>query len=178
MNICIYGASSAQIDKKYLDISYELGQLIAQRGHTLYFGGGNTGVMGAAAEGAFSQGGKIVGVAPSFFDTEGVLYPKVTKMIFTETMAGRKQYLEARSDAFIAMPGGIGTYDEFFECITNKQLGLHDKPGTVLNAFGYYDLLKDLLEHTISERFMAESCRALCGFFGDCATLMDDLEDQ
>ena len=172
----MYGASSALIDKKYLDAAYELGHETALRGHVLYFGGGDSGVMGAAARGASAAGGRIVSVVPSFFDVDGILYPSPSKIVYTETMGERKQYLESHSDAFIAAPGGIGTYDEFFECITNKQLGIHNKPVAVLNTGHYYDIVSELLEHTIREGFMKRACRSLCEFFTDCGALMDYLE--
>ncbi len=176
MNICMYGASSALIEKKYLDAAFELGRGIALRGHALYFGGGDTGVMGAAAKGAYHAGGTIVSVVPSFFNVDGVLFKHPTRIVYTETMSERKQYLESHSDAFIAAPGGIGTYDEFFECITNRQIGIHNKPVAVFNVGHYYDLIKELLEHTISERFLKEECRALCSFFEDSGTLLNFLE--
>lgn len=177
MNICIFGASSALIDRKYLDVSHEMGRAIALHGHTLYFGGGDTGVMGAAARGTSSAGGKTVSVVPSFFDVDGVLYPHTDRTVYTETMGERKQYLESHSDAFIAMPGGIGTYDEFFECITNKQLGIHNKPVAVFNVFHYYDIVKELIEHTIEERFMKTQCRSLCVFLDNTDDILKYIEE-
>lgn len=176
MNICIYGASSAAIDKHFLEVSEEMGRMIAARGHVLYFGGGASGVMGAAARGAYAEGGQIVSVVPSFFNVDGILFEPVSDIIYTETMGERKQVLEDHSDAFIAMPGGIGTYDEFFGCITNKQLGIHNKAVAVFNADHYFDPLETLLEHTMKAGFMKSECRSLFRFFKDCGTLLDHLE--
>ena len=176
MNICIYGASSANIGRHYLEASAEMGREIAKRGHVLYFGGGDAGVMGAAARGVYAEGGKLVSVVPSFFNVDGVLFPHPTDIIYTETMGERKQYLEAHSDAFIAMPGGIGTYDEFFECITNKQLGIHNKAVTVFNVDHYYDIVEQLLVHTMDQGFLKQECRALYRFFTDCGALLDYVE--
>jgi len=176
MNICIYGASSADIDSRFLEESEKMGREIAKRGHVLYFGGGDTGVMGAAARGVFAEGGKMVSVVPSFFNVDGVLFEHPTDIIYTETMGERKQYLEEHSDAFIAMPGGIGTYDEFFECITNKQLGIHNKAVTVFNVDHYFDLMEQLLLHTMEKGFLKKECRALYQYFEDCGTLLDYLE--
>ena len=176
MNICIYGASSADIDDRFLEESEKMGREIAKRGHVLYFGGGDTGVMGAAARGVFAEGGKMVSVVPSFFNVDGVLFEHPTDIIYTETMGERKQYLEEHSDAFIAMPGGIGTYDEFFECITNKQLGIHNKAVTVFNVDHYFDLMEQLLLHTMEKGFLKKECRALYQYFEDCGTLLDYLE--
>lgn len=123
MNICIYGASSAELKKIYYEKTEELGQLMGKRGHGLVFGGGKEGLMGAAARGVDREKGYILGIAPRFFDQPGVLYEHCTEFIFTENMRERKHLLESRSDATIVVPGGIGTYEEFFEILTLKSLG-------------------------------------------------------
>ena len=105
----------------------------------LVFGGGAQGMMGAAARGVRDGGGSIIGVAPDFFDVDGVLFPDCTEFIYTKTMRERKQILEDSSDAFIITPGGFGTLDEFFEILTLKQLERHNKAIVVLNVAGYYD---------------------------------------
>ena len=115
MNICIYGASSAELKKIYYEKTEELGRLMGKRGHGLVFGGGKEGLMGAAARGVDREKGYILGIAPRFFDQPGVLYEHCTEFIFTENMRERKHLLESRSDATIVVPGGIGTYEEFFE---------------------------------------------------------------
>ena len=115
MNICVYGAASDEIADIFKNAGEALGESLARRGHSLIFGGGASGMMGAVARGADRAGGNIISVAPSFFDIDGILYPQCTEYIFTETMRERKQILEDRSDAFIVSPGGIGTFDEFFE---------------------------------------------------------------
>lgn len=120
MNICIYGASSAQLEQIYYDKTEELGKMMAKRGHGLVFGGGATGMMGSAARGVDVEGGYILGIAPRFFDKPGVLYQNCSEFIFTDTMRERKKLLEERSDATIVTPGGIGTYEEFFEILTLK----------------------------------------------------------
>ena len=122
MNICIYGASSAELKKIYYEKTEELGQLMGKRGHGLVFGGGKEGLMGAAARGVDREKGYILGIAPRFFDQPGVLYEHCTEFIFTENMRERKHLLESRSDATIVVPGGIGTYEEFFEILTLKSL--------------------------------------------------------
>ena len=120
MNICIYGAASADLDQIYYDKTEQLGRLMAKRGHGLVFGGGETGLMGAAARGVAAEKGYILGIAPKFFDKPGVLYQKCTDFIITETMRERKHLLEEKSQATIVAPGGIGTYEEFFEIFTLK----------------------------------------------------------
>ena len=176
MNLCLYGASSDRIDAAYLQAVEELGAKLAARGHGMVFGGGAQGLMGAAARGVSSRSGYILGVAPSFFNVDGVLYPHCTEFIYTETMRQRKQIMEDRADGFIMVPGGIGTYEEFFEMLTLKQLGRHSKPIAVLNLDGYYDLLQQMLEQTIEQGFMKPACRELYGVFSDADALLDYLE--
>ena len=176
MNICIYGASSRKLAKEYYDAAEALGALMAQQGHTLVFGGGQEGIMGAVARGAHAHGGAIIGVAPRFFDEPGILFAECTEFIYTETMRERKAIMEERSDAFIVLPGGIGTYEEFFEMLTLKQLGRHTKPIAIYNLGGYYDLLQQLLEQTIAQGFMKPACRDLYGVFDNADAMLDYLQ--
>ena len=178
MNICVYGASSRTIDKKYTDAAEELGQALAMRGHALVFGGGNAGVMGASARGADAvEGATILGIAPTFFNVDGVLYPHCTEFISPPDMRARKKLLEDRSDAFVIAPGGIGTYDEFFEILTLKQLGRHAKPIAIFNVDGYYDLLLSLLQHTVDGNFMNATSLELFKVFDEIAPMLDYLEN-
>ena len=158
MNICIYGASSKSLAQEYFDAAEALGALMAQQGHTLVFGGGKSGLMGAVARGAHAHGGSIIGVAPRFFDEPGILFEDCTEFIYTETMRERKAIMEERSDAFIVLPGGIGTYEEFFEMLTLKQLGRHSKAMAMLNTRKYYDPMAAMLQNTVDEGFMSASC--------------------
>ena len=123
--------------------------------------------MGACARAAAAEGAEIVGVAPRFFDEPGVLYRESGTLLFTETMRERKAQMEELAEAFVVMPGGIGTMEEFFEVLTLRQLGRHDKPIALLNACGYYDALRALLEQAAREHFMGESCLSLCVFCPD-----------
>ena len=127
MKICVYGASSSTIDKSFIDAGEALGRAIAERGHAVVYGGGAEGMMGAAARGAKEKNGEIVGIAPSFFKVDGSLFDGCTEFIYTDNMRQRKELLETRSDAFIVTPGGAGTYDEFFEIFTLRQLSRHTK---------------------------------------------------
>ena len=158
MRICIYGASSRTLDEIYYAEAEKLGALMAQRGHSLVFGGGADGLMGAAAKGVYENGGKITGIAPRFFDEPGILFEHCTEMIFTETMNERKQLMEEKSDAVIVLPGGIGTYEEFFEILTLKQLGRVSHAIILLNTKGYFAPMQALLEHTAENRFMSKKC--------------------
>lgn len=178
MNLCVYGASSDLIDPVYLAEGERLGELMAQRGHGLVFGAGQTGMMGALARGAAKHDGTIIGVAPRFFDEPGVLYQTCTEMIFTETMRQRKEIMEDRADGFIMTPGGIGTYEEFFEILTLKQLGRHDKPIGILNTAGYFDDLARLLEDTAARGFMGEHCLKLYSIADTPEKLLEYMEEK
>ena len=127
MNICVFGAARDEIGENFMALGTALGRELAARGHTLVFGAGGHGMMGAAARGAYEMGGKIIGVVPYFFNTPGILFEHCTELIRMETMAERKTIMEERSDAFIALPGGIGTMEEIFEVITLSSLGRMQK---------------------------------------------------
>lgn len=157
MDICLYGASSTQIDEKYIAATEILGEAMAKAGHRMVYGGGGAGLMGAAARGMKKAGGYVIGVVPSFLKVDGVLYDRCDEMIYTETMRQRKQIMEERAEAFIITPGGIGTYEEFFEIYTLKQLGRHGKPMVIFNIDGYYDELLAMLNKTVAEGFMREA---------------------
>ncbi len=146
MNICIYGASSNQPGEVYFQDAETLGRLIAEAGHTLVFGGGRDGLMGACARGALHAGGRVVGIAPEMFLDPGFLLDSCSEMILTASMAERKEKMLALSDAFICLAGGIGTMDEFFETVTLKQLGLVSGPLVLLNTEEFYTPLLELLQ--------------------------------
>ncbi|MBP3633968.1 MAG: TIGR00730 family Rossman fold protein [Oscillospiraceae bacterium] len=176
MNICVYGASSNVISPAYIEAGEALGRAMAKRGHSLVFGGGASGMMGAAARGMTEGGGKIVGVAPRFFDVDGILYQQCTEFVFTDTMRERKSIMEEKADAFIMTPGGIGTFEEFYEILTLRQLGRHNKPIAILNVGDYYRPLIDMQERAIKQKFMKPECESLCGWFDDPEALLDYLE--
>ena len=161
MKICIYGASGQELPRPYFDAARELGRMLAGEGHSLIFGGGAHGLMGACAEGASELGGEIIGIAPRFFDEPGILYPHCSRFVYTETMAQRKTEMEALADAFVVLPGGIGTFEEFFETLTLKQLGQHRKPIVLLNTLDYYDDLVSLLRKAVEGRFLSRGCLEL-----------------
>ena len=177
MNVCIYGASSNAIDRIFLDTAYSLSASLAKRGHALVFGGGANGVMGATARGANDNGGKMIGVAPTFFTVDGVLYDNCTEFIYTETMRERKKILEDKSDAFIIAAGGIGTMDEFFEILTLKQLEQHDKPIVIYNVNGFYDDLLAMLQKTADKNFMKHKSLELYSVFDNEDDIIDYIEN-
>ena len=167
MNICVFGAFSERIDPACFADAQELGALIARGGHRLVFGAGREGLMGACARGVLQEGGRPLGIAPRFFDEPGVLLHDGCELLFTETVAERKSRMEEAADAFIALPGGIGTYEEFFEALTLRQLGQHHKPLALLNTLGYFDALDRLLRDTAERCFMSEN---VLGLYAMCAS--------
>lgn len=177
MNICVYGASSPDIDPIFFEETEKLGRMMAGQGHGLVFGGGAQGLMGAAARGVHEMGGQIIGVAPTFFrNVDGILYEHCTEFVYTETMRERKQIMEDRSDAFVVTPGGIGTFEEFFEILTLKQLGRHQKPIVIFNVMGYFDSMKAMMENAIQKAFMKPVCRELYVFLDTPEDILEYLE--
>ncbi len=163
MRICVYGAASPHIDKEYVELVEEMGRELARRGHSLVFGGGGGGLMGAAARGVTYGGGRILGVIPSFFENEGIepVYPHCDEVIETKTMRERKQVMEDNADAFIIVPGGIGTFEEFFEIMTLRQLCRHNKPIALYNIMGYYNELEAMMKASVEKKFIRTDCEDL-----------------
>jgi uncharacterized protein (TIGR00730 family) len=157
-----------------------MGEFLAKRGHSLVFGSGCTGVMGASARGFRRGGGKTHGVVPNFFKED--LYEFVDwncdEMTYTETMRERKGVMEDLADAFIIAPGGIGTFEEFFEVLTLKQLGRHRKPIAIFNVDGYYDALESAIDKSIEENFIKQNCTALYSFFTDFDEMANYIEND
>ena len=158
---CVFGASCSLVDRIYLDAAREAGALLAQHGIGMVFGGGNTGLMGAAARGVKSQGGRVIGVIPELLNQPGIAFPQCDELIITPDMHSRKALMEKRSFAFLALPGGFGTLEELLEVITLNQLGYLRAPVAILNTNGYYDQLLGQLETCIRQDFTAPACRAI-----------------
>ena len=164
MRICVYGAASPTIDKEYIVKVENLGRELARRGHSLVFGGGGNGLMGAAARGVKSENGHILGVIPKFFRQEDIeaICDFCDELIEPDTMRERKQIMEDNADAFIVVPGGIGTYEEFFEILTSKQLCRHNKPIAVFDIDGFYKEMDEAMRSAIDKSFIKESCLLCC----------------
>ena len=160
-NVCVFCASSANIDKRYLDDARELGRLLAEGGWRCVNGGGAVGLMGAVTDGALDAGGEVTGVIPKFMVDNGWCYDRLEDVIITADMHQRKQMMSEMADAVIAMPGGVGTFEELLETLTWRQLGLVKVPVVILNTLGYYDALLAMLQHAINEGFMKDSHAAL-----------------
>lgn len=156
-NVCVFCASSANIDQRYLDDARELGRLLAQGGWRCVNGGGAVGLMGAVTDGALDAGGHVTGVIPKFMVDNGWCYDRLDDVVVTADMHQRKHMMSDMADAVIALPGGVGTMEELLETLTWRQLGLVSYPVIILNSMGYYDQLLALLSHAIGEGFMKQS---------------------
>ncbi len=154
MRICLYGSGSTEIDKIYTDVAYELGRIIAKKGHVLVFGGGDTGMMGACAHGVKDNNGKSIGIAPKWIENFEPLCNECSEFIYVDSMDERKNKFLENSDAFIITPGGIGTLDEFFEIITLKKLKQHDKEIIVFNIDGFYNRMLGMIDEMAQKGFL------------------------
>ncbi|HYG99839.1 MAG TPA: TIGR00730 family Rossman fold protein [Terriglobales bacterium] len=174
--ICVFSSSSDVIDNGFFEIAKELGREIARRGDTMVYGGCNVGLMGTVARGVHEQGGKVVGVIPRFIHAKGLGYEPSDELIVTTGMRDRKAAMEARADAFIALPGGFGTLEEMLEIITLKQLQQHAKPIIFLNQDGFYDPLAALFEHMYERRFAKPVYREMYFFAPDLKSAFEYLD--
>lgn len=175
MVVCVYGSASDSIDSKYVDAVYDLCKYLGENGHSLVFGGGATGLMGAAARGFRDGGGFVHGVIPKFFEENGFegLFYEANKITRTDSMAERKTTMEDECEVFIVCPGGVGTFEEFFEALTLKQLDRHKKAIVLFNVDGYYDGLVDFYNHAVDCGFINTECRDL---YGNCKSKQEVLD--
>ncbi len=153
-SICVYCGSSPGKDPAFLTAAREVGTLIAKRGLTLVYGGGNVGLMGALADTVLAAGGRVVGVIPDHLVRWEVGHNGLTEQHVVASMHERKAKMASLADGFLALPGGVGTLEEIIEAFVWMQLGLHAKPCALLNVDGYYDPLVKFLEHMVESRFM------------------------
>ncbi len=153
-SVCVYCASSTQIDPIYFDAANKLGEIMGKQGLRVINGAGSIGLMCTVSDATLKAGGTVTGVIPSFMVKENWHHPNLTEMIEVETMHERKKLMADLSDAVIALPGGCGTLEELLEIITWKQLGLYLNPIVILNTNHYYDPLIAMLEKAVDEKFM------------------------
>lgn len=156
MNICVYCGASNRVDQKYVALADDLGAMIARRGHLLVYGGASNGLMGVVAQAVHREGGKVFGVIPQSLVDREMAYHNADELIITRDLRERKALMEARGDAFLALPGGIGTLEEVFEIMTLRHLSLTAKPLILINFEGFYDPLYALLDHMREEKFVRE----------------------
>jgi len=159
--ICVYCASSTQVDETYFVEAEKLGKLLVKNKLELVYGGGSVGLMGKIADTMLAEGGRVTGVIPQFMCEQEWDHNGLTKLIITETMHERKEKMAFMSDAAVALPGGCGTFEELLEVITWKQLGIFTKPIIIVNINGYYDPLIEMLHRAIDQNFMRELHRGI-----------------
>lgn len=176
--ICVYCGARPGRDDVYLGIARGVGRAIVARGDSIVYGGGRVGMMGALADAALGAGGEVVGVIPKALATAEVAHGGLTQLHLVDSMHERKALLTELSDAFIALPGGIGTMDELFEALTWRQLGIHDKPVGILNADGYYDALLSLLDRMLEEGLLPPRSRTMLVVHDDIVALLAKLKSE
>jgi uncharacterized protein (TIGR00730 family) len=152
-SICVFCASSQSVDSLFKDTALELGREIGRRGVDLVYGGASIGLMGCVARGVHEEKGKVIGVLPDFFKTKDIEYSEADELIVTQDMRERKAVMDKRSDAFIVLPGGIGTLEEAMEILSMRQLRLTDKPLVFINTQGFYDGLRTTFEEMVDLKF-------------------------
>jgi cytokinin riboside 5'-monophosphate phosphoribohydrolase len=160
-SVTVYCSSSSAIDPAYINAGVELGRALARYNWKLVYGGNNVGLMGKLADAVREAGGKVVGITPQLFIDKGVHDTLCDEFIVTACMRTRKAAMEARGDAYIAMPGGLGTFEEIFEIIVGKQLAYHNKPIVLLNINNYYGPFLQQIEQGIEQHFIKPAARKL-----------------
>ena len=176
MNICVYCASSDRVPAAYFAAARALGAGMAQRSWALVYGGGSVGLMGALAEAVRASGGRVVGVIPQALLDREVGFRAADELIITATMRERKQIMDDRADAFVALPGGFGTLEELLEIMTLRQLGYHNKPILIVNLGGYFDPLLAQFERIYAERFTHDRVRGLYAVVDTVEAALEMLE--
>lgn len=173
--VCVYCGSSPGRDDGYRELARSMGTALADRGLGLVYGGASIGLMGEVADAALTGGTEVMGVIPTVVQDREVAHTGLTQLICVNTMHERKTLMAERADAFVAMPGGLGTLEELFEVLTWAQLGMHAKPVGLLNGAGYFDGLIAFLDHCVAEELIQPRHRALLKVATDPATLLDQL---
>jgi uncharacterized protein (TIGR00730 family) len=159
--LCVYCGSAGRVADAYRKAAQDLGVALARHGIELVYGGGRIGLMGLCADATIAAGGRVTGIIPRHLHDVEVGHHGVTQLLVTENMHERKRLMFEMSDAFVVLPGGLGTLDETFEIVTWRQLGLHDKPIVVIDVAGYWEPLQNLVRHVIEEGFARPSILSL-----------------
>ena len=174
-SICVYCGSSPGKKPAYVAAARHFGRALVERGMGLVYGGAKVGVMGAVADEVLAGGGNVVGVIPRALALQEVAHDRLSELIVTESMHERKTIMADRADAFVALPGGIGTLEELFEAWTWAQLGFHGKPCGLLNVEAYFDALVRFLDHAVTEEYLQPSHRAMLAVEVQPGLLIDRL---
>jgi uncharacterized protein (TIGR00730 family) len=173
--ICVFTGSSSGVRPEYRSAAEDWGRLLAERGIGLVYGGARVGLMGAVADATLAAGGEVIGVIPSALVTKEIAHNALTDLRVVSSMHERKAMMADLADAFVALPGGWGTLEEFFEALTWAQLGLHRKPCGLLNAQGYFDGLLAFLAHSIDQGFVRPEYAAMIAVAGAPTELLERL---
>lgn len=176
--ICVFCGSSDSIHPDYKQAGRQMGQALVQNGLRLVFGAGSNGVMGAVAEGALQAGGEVIGVLIESMNKPGMAYRGLTELIVAANMHERKAQMYDLADGFIALPGGLGTFDELFEAVTWGQIGVHEKPVGLLNVRDYFAPLLALLAHAESEGFLYREHREMLTVADEPQVLLTALKNH
>ena len=174
--VCVFTGAASGINKVYKDAAYQMGQMLALRGLSLVYGGGKLGLMGAVADGMLAANGKVTGIIPKFLDNVEVGHQGVTDLHIIDSMHERKAMMYDAADAFVILPGGLGTLDETMEIITWRQLGLHQKPIIIVNLNGYWDSMLLMFQNIIDQGFMHHGHTGHFDQVEDLDSLMDKLD--
>lgn len=174
--VCVFCGSSPGAHPEYREVAGALGRLLAERRIALVYGGGKVGLMGEISDAVLGAGGEVIGVIPRHLEAREIAHRGLTELRVVDSMHERKALMADLSDAFIALPGGLGTLEELFEVATWSQLGIHSKPLGLLNVRGYYDLLTGFLARAVEDRFVRAEHRSLISISGDPAALLAALE--
>jgi uncharacterized protein (TIGR00730 family) len=174
-SVCVFSGSSPGADLAYRAAARDLGRRLADRGIELVYGGAHVGLMGAIADAALEGGGRVTGVIPQSLVDREIAHPGLTDLRVVDSMHERKAQMAELADAFVALPGGVGTLEELFEVYTWNQLGLHAKPLGLFNVRGYFDGLVRFLDHAVQERFVTPQNRAMLLVGEDLDALLDGL---
>lgn len=173
--VTVFCGSSPGVDPAHRDAAVALGEVLVERGIDLVYGGGSVGLMGVLADTVLDGGGMVTGVIPRHLWEKEVGHHDLSELLVVESMHERKMAMADRGDAFIALPGGVGTFEELFEALTWTQLGIHEKPVGLLDGTGFYRPLLDFLDGTVDAGFLRTEHRAILLSGRDAATLLDDL---
>lgn len=173
--VCVFCGSSAGSNPAYAEAARAMGRTLVARGLSLVYGGGHVGLMGIVADAVLEAGGEAIGVIPHALNAREIAHQRLTRLHVVDSMHERKAMMAELSDAFIAMPGGFGTYEEFFEAVTWTQLGVHRKPCGLLNVAGFYDPIIQFIDHAVAEQFIRPPHRAAILVDADPGRLLDSL---
>lgn len=174
--VCVYCGSRQGANPRFAEAASAVGRAIGERGWQLVYGGAHVGLMGLMADAALAAGASVIGVIPRSLMARELGHAALSELLVVETMHQRKQAMAERADAFLALPGGIGSFEELFEAWTWRQLGYHDQPIGLLNVAGYYDALIGFLEQTVHEDFMSPDTQAMLEVGNEPDELLSRLE--